>query len=270
MLWLINIVFACYIILICYGFFKLDVAVLSRHLQDSSFSKKYNDKIKSVDLIGWSPQSILDKIALVYLGILGVIIYVISITYFTKFVIDSLHIKLLSVGLLVAPFVYYQVCLLCRKNVMKNEIDEILELMITSAKSGSSFEDAIIFLCKYIKNKYILIELTNLRKDFKFQASENVAWELFKKRVNRPNTTTIVNLLQQSSSLGVASYDELISLIHNYKKVRAYELEERSNYVSIKSNIVLLLFGGPCIIIITVGPKILNFIYQFQEFRGVL
>lgn len=262
---IITFSFIAYVFLVWLFILKLDVLVITDYFENKAFYHKYKARIQEVELLGWNVQTIIDKIALIYLVIFGAIIYIVSINKFTNFDLNPLYVRLIAIGLFLSPIAYYKYCNMLRKNAIKNELSDILELILTSLKAGISYDKCLGFIIMYIKNKYILIELKKLKNDLLWQDSENKAWELFKERVQyEKSVITIVNILQESSSLGVAIFDDLTLLMHNNKKVKAYDVEEQSSKVSTKSNIIVLLFGAPCITIFILGPHIIDFLYQYQ------
>jgi len=137
-------------------------------------------------------------------------------------------------------------------------LPNILDLLTLSVEAGKDFMSALRDILKKRRNDALAEELNRTFSEIQLGKNRAHALKDMSKRVRQPDLTTVLNSIIQAEELGV-SIAELLriqgDLLRNKRFSRA---EKLANEAPVKILLPMLLFIFPSVIIILLGPSLMQ------------
>lgn len=151
-----------------------------------------------------------------------------------------------------------------RKEKLRQQLPDVMDLLIVSVEAGLGFDAALIRL--YEKNKSeLMTELIQATRDIQRGMSKKEAYESLAKRCDLKELTTFLTALVQADQLGISIKSVLKVQAENLRKERRQRAEEKALKAPVTMLVPMVLFIFPVIFIILLGPAVLNIMEVFGE-----
>ena len=189
---------------------------------------------------------------------------------FTTLLVLLLFTYILSSGYIFAPFVaivyyylfYYVLIespLKKRTKKLDKEALSFFEILTLTLESGRNLENALEITCFNIDS-----ELSNEFKktlfEMKFGKSLVEALEDMKKRIPSESINNIILNITQTSIFGNSILDTMYNQIEFLRDKQILEIKEQINKIPNKISIISVIFVLPIILLLILGPILINFL----------
>lgn len=151
-----------------------------------------------------------------------------------------------------------------RKEKLREQLPDIMDLLIVSVEAGLGFDAALLRL--YEKNKSeLMTEMIQATRDIQRGMSKKEAYESLAKRCDLKELTTFLTALVQADQLGISIKSVLKIQAENLRKDRRQRAEEKALKAPVTMLVPMVLFIFPVIFIVLLGPAVLNIIDVFGK-----
>lgn len=144
-----------------------------------------------------------------------------------------------------------------RKEKLRQQLPDIMDLLVVSVEAGLGFDAALIRLYEKDKSE-LMTELMQATRDIQHGMSKKEAYEGLAKRCGVKELTTFLTALIQADQLGISIKSVLKVQAENLRKDRKMRAEEKALKAPVTMLIPMVLFIFPVIFIVLLGPAVIN------------
>jgi tight adherence protein C len=139
-----------------------------------------------------------------------------------------------------------------------------VDVLSLSVEAGLEFLIAIQRLVEQRRFGPLRDELTTVLNDVRLGHSRSEALKAFATRVEMPEVSSFVSVLVQADALGASIGPVLQSQAERMRVERFQRAEREGARASQKILFPLVLFIFPAVLIVIIGPVVLNFVYGMK------
>ena len=144
-----------------------------------------------------------------------------------------------------------------RKEKLRQQLPDIMDLLVVSVEAGLGFDAALIRLYEKDKSE-LMTELMQATRDIQHGMSKKEAYEGLAKRCGVKELTTFLTALIQADQLGISIKSVLKVQAENLRKDRKMRAEEKALKAPVTMLVPMVLFIFPVIFIVLLGPAVIN------------
>ena len=193
-------------------------------------------------------------IAFSALGILGVAI--------APYMVISKLVTMLSLAMVIFGAIYPELWLggqiRIRHRSMQRALPNVLDLMTLSVEAGRDFLTALHEILQQRQKDALGQELERVFREVQLGKARRQSLRDMATRVQQPDVTTVMETLAQADELGVSIGQILRILGDQMRQKRFAHAEKLANESPVKLLFPLFLFIFPAVIIIMLGPVLLD------------
>lgn len=198
--------------------------------------------------------------------------YFMNFRFYTSMIVFLISFIFSNLGALFAPVVtilwYFLVGYLMidlplkkREKKLDNEAYYYFEVLTLALESGRNLENAIKMACKYI-NSEISDEFKETIKQVNFGKSLTESLSLMSKRIPSLTINNIILNMEQSNLFGNSIIETMYNQLDFLKDKQVMDIKEQINKIPNKISIFSVLFFIPLILLIILGPVLVELIMQ--------
>lgn len=198
--------------------------------------------------------------------------YFMNFRFYTSMLMFVVAFIFFDSGALLAPIItilwYYLVGyfmidrpLKKRERKLDNEAYYYFEVLTLALESGRNLENAIKMACKYIDSE-ISNEFKETLKQVNFGKSLTEALSLMSTRIPSLTVNNIILNMEQSNLFGNSIIDTMYNQLDFLKDKQVMDIKAQINKIPNKISIFSVLFFIPLILLIILGPVLIEFIMQ--------
>jgi tight adherence protein C len=158
------------------------------------------------------------------------------------------------------PYLYVKGYKDIRRNQVRVDLPFVVDLLALSTEAGADFIGAIQKVTDKMKTGALAEELAQVLKDLKLGSSRAEALNAMSYRLNMPEVTSFIAVLTTADSLGASIGNVLRQQSEQLRQERFVRAEKAGAEASQKVFVPIIMFILPAVLIMVVGPVILNFI----------
>lgn len=144
-----------------------------------------------------------------------------------------------------------------RQEKIREELPDIMDLLVVSVEAGLGLDAAIIRL--YEKNKTIMMEeMMQAIRDIQRGMKKKDAYNQLANRCNVKELTAFLTALVQADQMGISIKSVLKVQAESLRKDRRRRAEEKALKAPVIMLVPMVMFIFPIIFIILLGPAVLN------------
>ena len=151
-----------------------------------------------------------------------------------------------------------------RKELLRQQLPDIMDLLVVSVEAGLGFDSALIRLYEKDKSE-LMTDLMQATRDIQRGMSKKEAYEGLAKRCDVKELTSFLTALVQADQLGISIKSVLKVQAENLRKDRKMRAEEKALKAPVTMLIPMVLFIFPVIFIVLLGPAALNIMEMFGK-----
>lgn len=196
--------------------------------------------------------------------------YFMNFRFYTSMLVFVVVFLFASSGALLAPIVtvlwYYFVNytmidkpLKRREAKLNNEAYYYFEVLTLALESGRNLENAIKMACKYIDSE-ISDEFKETLKQVNFGKSLTEALSLMSYRIPSLTINNIILNMEQSNLFGNSIIETMYNQLDFLKDKQVMDIKAQINKIPNKISIFSVIFFIPLILLIVLGPVLVNFL----------
>ena len=146
-----------------------------------------------------------------------------------------------------------------REKKLDNEAYYYFEVLTLALESGRNLENAIKMACKYIDSE-ISSEFKETLKHVNFGKSLTESLSLMSLRIPSLTINNIILNMQQSNLFGNSIIDTMYNQLDFLKDKQTMDIKAQINKIPNKISIFSVLFFIPLILLIILGPVLIDFV----------
>lgn len=146
-----------------------------------------------------------------------------------------------------------------RERKLDNEAYYYFEVLTLALESGRNLENAIKMACKYIDSE-ISMEFKETLKQVNFGKSLTEALSLMSARIPSITVNNIILNMEQSNLFGNSIIETMYNQLDFLKDKQVMDIKEQINKIPNKISIFSVIFFIPLILLIILGPVLLDFL----------
>ncbi|HIU40675.1 MAG TPA: type II secretion system F family protein [Candidatus Aphodocola excrementigallinarum] len=146
-----------------------------------------------------------------------------------------------------------------RERKLDTEAYYYFEVLTLALESGRNLENAIKMACKYIDSE-ISSEFKETLKQVNFGKSLTEALSLMSSRIPSITVNNIILNMEQSNLFGNSIIETMYNQLDFLKDKQVMDIKEEINKIPNKISIFSVLFFIPLILLIILGPVLIDFI----------
>lgn len=163
------------------------------------------------------------------------------------------------------PMVYINSRIAARKQLIQNELPDVLDLLTISVDAGLGFDAALVKVVEK-SNGVLKAEFSKLLQEIKKGKARRDAMRDMAERCQVTDLTTFVGALVQADQLGVSISNVIRLQAEQMRQKRRQLAEERAMKAPVKMLFPLIFFIFPTIFIVLLGPAIIQIFETFSSF----
>ena len=148
-----------------------------------------------------------------------------------------------------------------RETKLNNEAYYYFEVLTLALESGRNLENAIKMACKYIDSE-ISDEFKETLKQVNFGKSLTEALSLMSYRIPSLTINNIILNMEQSNLFGNSIIETMYNQLDFLKDKQVMDIKAQINKIPNKISIVSVIFFIPLILLIILGPVLIEFIVK--------
>lgn len=221
------------------------------------YTKKSIEKMqKKIDLLGYKktyPATVFLNIRLITsVFIFFMILYLSKWGYILAPIITFLWYILL-------PVVYVDEKIEKRKQTLDDDALYFFEVLTLAIESGHNLQTAIEITSSNIDSE-LSFEFRKSLQDVKYGKSLNDALEDLKKRIPSDTINNIILNISQSNIFGNSIIETMYNQIDYISEKKVLDAKARISKIPIKISVISVIFFIPLLMLLVLGPVILNYI----------
>lgn len=196
--------------------------------------------------------------------------YFMNFRFFTSMIVFLISFIFSNFGALFAPVItvlwYYLTSYVMidkplkkRGKKLENEAYYYFEVLTLALESGRNLENAIKMACKYIDSE-ISDEFKETIKQVNFGKSLTEALALMSKRIPSLTINNIILNMEQSNLFGNSIIETMYNQLDFLKDKQVMDIKAEINKIPNKISIFSVLFFIPLILLIILGPVLVEFV----------
>mgnify|MGYP001336485164 FL=1 len=196
--------------------------------------------------------------------------YFMNFRFYTSILVFVIVFLLVDSGALLAPILtvlwYFLVNYLMidkplkkRERKLNAEAYYYFEVLTLALESGRNLENAIKMACKYI-NSEISDEFKETLKQVNFGKSLTEALSMMSYRIPSITINNIILNMEQSNLFGNSIIETMYNQLDFLKDKQVMDIKEQINKIPNKISIFSVLFFIPLILLIVLGPVLVDFL----------
>ncbi len=196
--------------------------------------------------------------------------YFMNFRFYTSMIVFLVSFIFSNLGALFAPIItvlwYYLVGYVMidlplkkREKKLDSEAYYYFEVLTLALESGRNLENAIKMACKYI-NSEISDEFKETLKQVNFGKSLTESLSLMSKRIPSLTINNIILNMEQSNLFGNSIIETMYNQLDFLKDKQVMDIKAQINKIPNKISIFSVLFFIPLILLIILGPVLVEFI----------
>lgn len=177
---------------------------------------------------------------------------------------------ILNIGYIIAPFLtilyyylfyYFGITTNIKKRIKKldNEALPFFEILTLTLESGRNLENALEITCFNVESE-LSDEFKKTLFEIKFGKSLVEALESMKKRIPSESIDNIILNITQTNIFGSSIIDTMYNQIEFLRDKRVLEIKGQINKIPNKISIISVIFVLPIILLLILGPIVINFL----------
>lgn len=223
--------------------------------------KKYRKDIKlNLSRSGWRPEWGIDHFIstqILHFGLSFIILFLIlSVLMGMSFLLPFF----LSLGIGIYPSINLRTRADKRINTINRGLGGFIEYLSLAISAGLDFKGALQEVCDNYEQGPIKDEFSLVNKSIALGKSRADALRDLKTRLQLSSMTLFIETLVQSMEQGASIVDILHSIASNLNNKRFQSAEEEAGKISIKMMIPLVIFILPAVMLVLMGPMILEYV----------
>lgn len=145
---------------------------------------------------------------------------------------------------------------------MRNQLPDIMDLLVVSVEAGLGFDAALMRL--YEKNKSeMMLELVQATKDIQRGMSKKEAYDSLAQRCGIKELTSFLSALVQADQLGISIKSVLVTQSEAMRLERKQKAEEKALKAPVLMMLPMVMFIFPVIFVVLLGPALMNITEMF-------
>lgn len=147
-----------------------------------------------------------------------------------------------------------------RQKRIQNSFPYALDLLVICTEAGLGLTAAVQRISREISqiSPDLGYELILLSIEMNMLPDRNVALQNFRDRLDAPYFKSIVATIMQAERYGTPIAQTMRTISEGFRQDRLISAEENAAKIPSKLSVLMMIFIFPCVIIIVVGPAILN------------
>lgn len=179
----------------------------------------------------------------------------------------NVQLKLLFVlmallGSAIGPNVFLKLRISERKEEIRNQLPDVMDLLCVSMEAGLGFDSALIKIGERLHGVFV-DELNIVHTEISLGKPRRDALRSLSERNPVDELTTFVASIIQAEKLGIPIKNALVIQAQEHRIRRRQRAEEKAMKAPVKMLIPLVIFVLPVLFIILLGPTILQMVDQF-------
>ncbi|MPM46287.1 hypothetical protein SDC9_92985 [bioreactor metagenome] len=206
-----------------------------------------------------------------FLGLSFVVGIVLAVIFVDLMVITNKPTsKILTYGLLTftiglfLPYVLLEQMIAKRKIALQQELPDVLDLLTVSVEAGLGFDGALVKLSEKMKGQMV-DEFTHMLQEIRIGVSRKDALRALADRCNVQDISLFTGALIQADQLGVSISKVLRIQSLDMREKRKQRAEEQGMKAPIKMLFPLVFFIFPALLIVLLGPAVIQMIEIFTK-----
>lgn len=226
-------------------------------IEKKLYRKKYIDNIqKQIDMLGKNVK--FDAIGFINIRISTTILLLLILFFMT----NISYIIIPFIAILYYYLIYYLLILRpikLRTQKLDREALEFFEILTLTLESGRNLENALEITCFNVDSE-ISDEFNQCLLEVKFGKSLIESLNELKKRIPSETVNNIILNIEQTNIFGNSIVDTMNSQIEFLREKQILEIKSQINKIPNKVSIISVLFVVPLILLIILGPFIVEFL----------
>ena len=149
-----------------------------------------------------------------------------------------------------------------RKDAIRNDLPDALDLMAIAVEAGTGFEGAVAVVCENFDTS-LGSELSRMLKEMELGLSRREALQNLRRRTDVPELSGFVIAIIQADALGMPVGRVLKTQAVEMRNKRRAWAREKAGKLPVKIMFPLVLFIFPAILVITLYPAIIETMRNF-------
>ena len=167
------------------------------------------------------------------------------------------------VGLFI-PYLMLEQKIANRKVALQRELPDVLDLLTVSVEAGLGFDGALVKLSEMMKGQMV-DEFTRMLQEIRIGVSRKDALRALAERCNVQDVSLFTSALIQADQLGVSIAKVLRIQSVDMREKRKQRAEEQGMKAPIKMLFPLVFFIFPALLIVLLGPAVLQIFSIFAN-----
>ena len=178
--------------------------------------------------------------------------------------------KILTYGLLTFaiglffPYVLLEQMIAKRKIALQQELPDVLDLLTVSVEAGLGFDGALVKLSEKMKGQMV-DEFTRMLQEIRIGVSRKDALRALAERCDVQDISLFTGALIQADQLGVSISKVLRIQSLDMREKRKQRAEEQGMKAPIKMLFPLVFFIFPALLIVLLGPAVIQMVEIFTK-----
>ena len=244
-------------------FFTALVKKVSNLLPKNKGSDKNRKTEKNLKLAGINiGMNEYNAIRLIFSGGVVVVIFFVTSLLSLDFPIKFLILLVALLGSVIGPNVFLKLRISGRKEDLRNQLPDVMDLLCVSMEAGLGFDAALIKIGERLQG-VLVDELNLVHSEISLGKPRRDALRSLSERNPVDELTTFVASIIQAEKLGIPIKTALVIQAQELRIKRRQRAEEKAMKAPVKMLIPLVVFVLPVLFIVLLGPTILQVIDQF-------
>ena len=227
-----------------------------KNIMSKIYLKKDVDSInKKINMLG---NTRIDAVTFISLRILSTILFALFLVLFTN--ISYMFIPLFVI---IFYFEYYHIFITKRLRKREEKLDRealyFFEVLTLTLESGKNLQNSLELTCKNVKNE-LSLEFERSLKEVYVGKTLIEALSDMQKRIPSENINNIIMNIMQTNYFGNSIIDTMNNQVDYLREKQILDIKGQINKIPNKISIVSVLFIVPLILLLVLGPYLINFI----------
>lgn len=220
------------------------------------YLKKDIEHIKrKIAILGYSKM---DAIGFINMRVLTTILLALALIFFT-----NISYIIIPFIIILYYYLYYQVVLLNKIKRREEKLDRealyFFEVLTLTLESGKNLQNSLELTCQNI-NSELSSEFERSLNEVKVGKTLSEALSDMQKRIPSENINNIIMNIMQTNYFGNSIIDTMNTQVDYLREKQILDIKGQINKIPNKISIVSVLFIVPLILLLILGPYIVNFI----------
>jgi len=244
-------------------FFTALVKKVSNLLPKNKGSDKNRKTEKNLKLAGINiGMNEYNAIRVIFSGGVVVAMFFVTSLLSLDFPLKFLILLVTLLGSVIGPNVFLKLRISGRKEALRNQLPDVMDLLCVSMEAGLGFDAALIKIGERLQG-VLVDELNLVHSEISLGKPRRDALRSLSERNPVDELTTFVASIIQAEKLGIPIKTALVIQAQELRIKRRQRAEEKAMKAPVKMLIPLVIFVLPVLFIVLLGPTILQVIDQF-------